>query len=260
MAVNDHPIFDKRQKKPLVYRVVEENNDITIQNIEFYKVGKAEIRFKSPNITSIFLSVSDKELTKAKDIYNILIRPKESVREKFELTDIDTVKLYDYLEHIQTSIITLYSGIESLANGLIPDGFEFEENNSKGIKEIWNKIAIERWKQTKDKLKEIIPQALKIPSPSSYKCWTRFLQFEQLRNDIIHIKSTSVINKEEEKKIIGLLINDSVFNKINSAKDLIKELSKAIPNHYEYPILATTEALIPIVIQKWDDLGMTRVI
>ena len=77
----DHPVSDKRQKKPMVYKVLDLNEDITIVLIETYKNGKGEIRFNSPNLTSLFMSASDKALTSAKEIYNQLIKPKQSIRE-----------------------------------------------------------------------------------------------------------------------------------------------------------------------------------
>jgi hypothetical protein len=258
MNLNNHPISDKRKKKPKVYSIQDIQQDITMQNIETYKIGKSELRFDTPNITSIFLSVSDKEFQKAKIIYNALIKSKETSRKLHVFSDEETVMLYDYLEHIQTSIIALYSAIESLVNSLIPDEYEYEQNNGKGVKEVWNKNAIERWKLTKEKLKDIIPKALNITSPSNYKCWTRFTQFEELRNDLIHVKSTSITNVDREKKLIGILISDSVFTKLNAGKDLIKELSKAVPHHYEYPILNDTEPLIPIKIASWDDLNLIK--
>src|SRR5690606_6291552 len=115
---------------------------------------------------------------------------------QFHFSPDETVSLFDYLEHIQTAIITLYSAIESLINILIPDDFILEERNNKGIKEMWDKSAIERWKSTSEKLKVIIPKALTITNPTSYKCWSKFCEFEALRNDIVHIKSHSLQNED----------------------------------------------------------------
>jgi hypothetical protein len=262
MAINDHPLFDKRQKKPKVHAVEDIQQDVVIQQIETYKIGKAEVRFIAPNITAIFLSVFEKELAKAKALYKKLINDKKSKRERFELTEIETVEFYDYLESIQLAIVALYSAIESLTNVLIPDDFEYEHLKPNGVKETWNKSAIERWKPTREKIKEILPKALAIKSPSTYKGWSKFLDFEDLRNDIIHIKDSSLKNKENDKKIIGKLIDETVFSKINSAYDLIKELSLAIPNHaefYEYPILNNSEPLVPIKIKSWSDLDVVKV-
>lgn len=241
----------------MVYKVLDLNEDITIVLIETYKNGKGEIRFNSPNLTSLFMSASDKALTSAKEIYNQLIKPKQSIRERLVFTEIETGQLYDYLEYIQTAIITLYTAIESLANVLIPDDYMFtEEKNEKTI--VWNKEKIERSKSTQEKIKKIIPDALKIISPTTLRCWTRFTEFEKLRNEIVHIKTSSLTNKEADKKIISKLINDSVFNKMNAGRELIKELAELIPHHYEYPILRNTETLIPIEVRTWSDTGFEK--
>ena len=259
MTTKDHEIFDIRQKKPKVYAVEDINQDITVQQIETYKNGKGEVRFATPNVTAIFLNVSKKALDNAKNLHNSLLRSKEAFGGLHVFTEAETIMLYDYFENIQTSIITLYSAIESLVNILIPDNFVLEVNNNKGIKEIWDKSAIERWKQTREKLKDILPRALNIPSPTSYNCWSRFTQFEDIRNDIIHIKSTSLTNKQNDEKLMGILISSTIFSKIDAGKELIKELSRAVPNHYEMPMLKNTETIIAIKIKTWEDLKLTKV-
>jgi len=58
MEVNNHDLFDKRQRKPEIFSVKDVNQDITTQRIQTYKLGKAEIRFDAPNMTAIFMSSS----------------------------------------------------------------------------------------------------------------------------------------------------------------------------------------------------------
>lgn len=253
----DHPITDKRKKKPIVYRIKDVNEDVTVTQIETYKNGKGELRFDTPNLTGIFLSVSEKELDKAKVIYKSLIASKQSIREKIVLTEKETSDLYDYFECIQTTIVTLYSGIESLINVIIPEDYNFQETINGEIK-TWDKKEIERWKPTKDKLKIILPDVFDIRPPTEYKCWSRFVEFERLRNDIIHVKTDTLSNKEADKRIIGFLISDSVFAKIKAAQELIKELTKNIGFHYEYPILNNSEKLEPIEVDTWSDTGFIK--
>jgi hypothetical protein len=259
MEYNNHDMFDKRLKKPKVYRFSSTNEDVTVQQIQTYIVGKSSIRFNSPNIIALFINKSEKELEQAISLYNSIIKPKVNKKEAFVLDEPSTVQFYDYLEYIQTSIITLYSAIESLVNVLIPKEFKWEEVTSKGVKEIWDKSAIERWKPTSEKLTKILPMALCIKSPNTFNYWSVFKEFEVLRNSIIHVKDESLHHADNDKTIIGLLLNESVFKKIESAKNLISDLAKLLPGHDEYPIMQTVEDLVPIVKESWEDLGFRRI-
>ena len=252
METSDNSVFDTRLKKPVIFRDKSTNAEITTQQIETYNVGNAEITFPTPNIISIFLNIAEKEIDAAKGIYNSLIEPIENKKIKKALTESEVIKLFDYLEHVRTCIITLYSAIESLSNIIIPGEYIFEKRNSKGVKELWNKTAIERWLTTSEKLIKVIPNALNIESPATYKFWNDFKELEQLRNDIIRVKHDSLTNKENDKKIISLLINESIFKKIRAGMLLINELAINIPSHYEFPILNGTEVLIPIEVDSFE--------
>ncbi len=255
----EHELNDKRIKKPIVYRVVDIDQDVTTQQIETFKIGKGEIRFNTPNLSSVFLNVAKKELVKAKAIYDKIFTPKVSLKEHFNLDDIETVLVYDYLEHIQTSVIMMCSSVESLTNALIPDDFIFYEKIKGKIKE-YKKADIERCMSTTDKLKYVIPKALKIKSPSTFKCWSRYDALVKLRNDIIHTKTTTSKQRKEKNTIINILINTKVFGFINSAKELLKDLNKLIPKQPEYPILFNTEDLEVITISSWDSLEVNQII
>lgn len=63
MSKGIHKLYDKRQKKPVVYRVNEYNEDITMKEIVTMRLGKCKLRFDAPNFTSIFLSKSKFEFT-----------------------------------------------------------------------------------------------------------------------------------------------------------------------------------------------------
>ncbi|RKR81888.1 hypothetical protein BDD43_2049 [Mucilaginibacter gracilis] len=152
MSGTTHELYDKRLKKPVVYRVVDLNEDITMQEIVTLKVGKCELRFDTPNFTSIFFNKSEKELLKAKEIYKTLINPKLSKRERFVLSKEDTVILFDYLEHVQSAITIAFTAVECLANDLLPDNFVYEEKRKGEETRQYDRKEIERWISTIDKL------------------------------------------------------------------------------------------------------------
>ncbi len=254
-----HELYDKRLKKPVVYRVAEFNEDITMQEIVTLRMGKCELRFDVPNFTSLFLSKSVKELATAKEIYKTLIEPKLRARERFVLSKKDNVILFDYLEHVQSAIMMAFTGVECLANDLLPDDFVYEEKRKGEETKQYDRKAIERWISTIDKVALVIPQALGIVSPKTYNFWPKFTKLKDLRNDIIHFRSLLPIEQQEKERIISLLLSDSVFGKINSAFDLIKKIQNDLPPHAKMPILKNTENIDPIEIETWESLGVTRV-
>lgn len=254
-----HNLFDKRVKKPIVYRVGDLGEDVTMQEIVTFRVGKCRLRFDTPNFISIFLSSSTKELKSAEKIYNSLILPKLVKRERFDLSKQETVLLYDYLEHIQTSIIMAYTSVESLANDLIPIGFTYDERLSNGEIKKWQRADIVRWMSTTDKVSIILPLALNIISPKKNTFWPRFTKLRDLRNEIIHYSSELPADVKENERILSLLLNESVFGKINSASELIKKIYAEIPPSPVMPILNNSEEIIPNAALTWESLGLKKI-
>jgi len=253
-----HELYDKRLQKPIVYRVNDLGQDIAMQEILTYKMGKCQIRFHKPNSTSIFLNSSENELNKAKEIYNKLILNKLSKRQRFELSREENVLLFDYLEHIQSAIVMAFTAIECLVNELLPRDFVFCQTLKTGEVKEWNKADIERWMSTTDKVSLILPTVFNITKPTTYKFWPKFTKLKDLRNDIIHSRSILPIELEENERIFSLLINDSVFGKVKSAFELINKIHSEIPPHNSMPIIKDTETITPIEIPTWDSLGVIR--
>ena len=254
-----HHLFDKRIQKPIVYRVKNLGEDVTTQEIFTFKVGKCYLRFDKPNSTSIFLSSSDKELLKAKEIYKSLVLPKITKRERFQLSEEDTIQLYDYIEHIQTSIVMAFTAVECLANELVPQGYVFNQKIKNGELKEWKKNDIERWMSTIDKITLVIPRILNISNPTTYKFWPKFTKLRDLRNDIIHSNSKLPIEVKENERVFSLLLNESVFGKIKSASELINKIHSEIPPHKAMPIIKDTETIDAIDIPSWDSLGVTKI-
>ena len=60
--MNNHSLFDKRQKKPRVYRVAEFGEDYTLQQIEKFEFGKSTLQFITPNFVALSMSSHFKSL------------------------------------------------------------------------------------------------------------------------------------------------------------------------------------------------------
>lgn len=259
MSKRLHKLYDKRLKKPVVYRVKEYNEDITMKEIINMRIGKCKLRFDVPNFTSLFLSKSTSELDKAKEIYKVLIRPKLSTRNLYELSKSDNISLFDYLEHVQSAIVMAYTAVECLINDLLPDNFVYITKRKGESPKQYDRKEIERWISTIDKVALVLPQALGIVSPKTYKFWPKFTKLKILRNDIIHFSNLMPIEQKENERIISLLLSDSVFGKVTSAYDLINKIQNDLPPHYKMPILKNTEEIVPIKTDTWDILGFTKI-
>lgn len=255
MSKHIHHLYDKRQKKPVVFRAKKDNEDITIQEIINMRLGKCKLRFDAPNFTSLFLSKSKFELKKAREIYDSLIRPKINTRKSYELSKEDNVILFDYLEHIQSAIVMAYTAVECLANDLLPDDFSYIDEERGRTPKQYDRKEIERWIPTIEKVAVVLPKALGKINPKKYSFWPKFTKLKDLRNDIIHFRSLMPIEQKEAERIISLLLQDSVFGKIESAYDLIGKIHSDLSPHSKMPILNNTEDINPIEIDTWDSLG-----
>jgi hypothetical protein len=241
IKASDLDLFDRRQRKPQ-YFLNAKKKLMKVSHGENHTVTGNELNFYKPNIIGLFVNMSDKQLHIARELYLIIKKMKPMSQQKPILSRADTKIVYDYLEAIQTSIMSIYSAVEAMANAVIPSEYEYNYKDNKGVIHVYNHTAIERWQKTKDKLKLIIPKALNIPSPATYKSWSKFLELEDLRNEIIHNKTSTHLGQVDPKfegetsGIIRELLSPSVFDKVRAAKDLIQSLNTACGNHPELPL------------------------
>ena len=257
MEGKTHHISDKRKIKLVIYEVEDVNEDIAMQEIVRFKIGKATIKFDTPNTTAMYLNASERELRSAKALHKILIEPKLQIRESYDLSDDDASKLYDYFEHIKMSVIMAYTAVECLCNALIPYEYSYIEKGNNGDR-LWDFKKIQRWKSTTQKLRQILPKALNITDPGQFKSYSTFCKLEIIRNEVIHTRSILPIEIKKEDRLDYQLLQPRVFNLIGSAKLLIKELHNALPYTKEMPMLYDTEDIDKIKIRSWNDLKLTK--
>jgi hypothetical protein len=168
--------------------------------------------------------VSEKALNEAKKIYT-----SNFTNQEIEL-DLDKMNgdrkmmmnqasslVCDYLESIQTSIVFGYTALEAFVNLSIPEDFTHTtEKNSKGISEVFDKKAIERWLPLKTKIKNILTEIYSTKRIDSQKWWGQFLNLEQYRNDIIHQKSIS------HTEFYKVYFKQNIFSVCKSPTDVIR--------------------------------------
>lgn len=91
-----------------------------------------------------------------------------------------------------------------------------------GVKSIYSKEAIERKFSLKDKFKTILKSILNTPDPTLEKWWARFVDLENLRDEIIHTKQSKSENRYSQ------LLSKKIFQIIGIHKEIINYYGKYI--------------------------------
>lgn len=209
-SINDKNdiIADSRSKRPV--GVKKEEDIIYLQElnqIEYTKNNreKSILSFFAPNNVGILLSIANKSLMKAKDIYNSNIDFNKynhmEAANNDTLNDLlnKTAIVYEFIEAIQTSIVFGYTAIEAFTNLSIDEDYQYKNSvDSKGIVEIYDKKAIERWLSLGVKISNILVDVYECESIKQNKIWNKFKKFEECRNQIIHQKSIDINNFYEK--------------------------------------------------------------
>jgi len=123
------------------------------------------------------------------------------------LTDSVSHEIYRYINYATTSLIMMFTSIESFLNSLIPENESYK--NKKGVH---NKEKIERYIGFEEKILQVIPSFEK---KSFYNNKSDFLKspigkLKKIRDEIIHTKSSFMYQKQS--KLIKQLL-DFEFDK-----------------------------------------------
>lgn len=209
---------------------------LTMQQSEIISLNGCELSFYTPNNVSIFASIAKKELRIAKRLYREVVSEKITKKKDVAIKGGDLSKLYNYLEHVQTSVICVYTAVEALANVAIPRGYQYETRNSKGVSEVWDKEAIERWFKTSDKYTKLIPGILEIENPSTKDFWSKFKELEVIRNEIVHQKTSVKKPDDVDSYYLVKLIKSRVFDVVESGFELISYVCNSDQAHAFFPL------------------------
>jgi hypothetical protein len=191
-------IADPRLNRPVCHQQIEGGKitgSMLLQDLETASLERGkEITYFCPNKVAVLLSISSKSLGKAKDLYekffhspSVEFRLEKVEEDKKTFLNLVSSTVCDYIEHVQTAVVFAYTALETFANLSIPEGYLYHiENESKGIRETYNKEAIERWLTLKIKLQHILGKIYRAKNVERQKWWGHFSNLERFRNDIIH--------------------------------------------------------------------------
>ncbi|WP_086480783.1 hypothetical protein [Oceanospirillum sanctuarii] len=227
-TANSYSIIDRRLMKPICHQKLDNANlqgSMLLQEIDQVSLNRSrKISYFVPNNISLLLSVSEKSLKEARMIHAQYLSNKEI---EFDLNNMTEDRkgmmgkasslVCDYLESIQTSIVFGYTALEAFVNLSIPSDYTYKtDKNNKGICEIFDKNAIERWLPLKTKVKSVLSDVYSTKSVTSQNWWDNFICLENYRNEIIHQKS---INHTEFYKVY---FKPNIFKICESPSELIQ--------------------------------------
>ena len=221
---------DFRIKKPHIlmhrddyrkYFVLDNNWALVFDGLETLMI--------KPNDVSLYSNISDTNLRKAQEFYKQTILPRHKQYYGTFPSVEKQKEYYDYFELIITSLIFAYTSLEAFANICIPDRYEYLIEKD-GIKTIYSKQAIERRFSLRDKFKNILKSILNTSDPTQEKWWSKFIDLESIRDEIIHTKQT----KSEDR--YSQLLSKRIFE--------IIEVHKEIINYYGYYISENKKELL----------------
>lgn len=197
---DQYDIFDERISKPLCIKQIEngiETGSMVFQELDEVNFAKNTLTYFPPNNVGLLLSVSKKHLQEAKELYKKHIDPLlinhsfvDTTANKKEFLKAKSKIVADYIETIQICIVFGYTALETFSNLSISDTYQYKVNvKSKGIVELYDKKAIERWVSLSEKLSKILPEIYNTKQIEKNKFWSYFVKLEKYRHDIIHQKT-----------------------------------------------------------------------
>lgn len=252
IAPKDYEKFDLRSSKPIYYEIDKDKSPVDYPGFVFQEYDKIEFKGKNtleyftPNNIGVLLSITNKSLEQAKEIFNKKIDPSkhhhalENVKnDRLEFLISKSRDIYDYIEIVQTCIVFSYTSLETFANLSIPDNYKYSMDvKTKGTIEVFDKIAIEKWLPLKKKLCEILVDIYEIEDITQSSFWSHFVKLEQYRHDIIHQKSIRRTTFYKE------YFNRDIFDVCSCAEEIINFF------HKQYSKKGAINPLWPWLVSK----------
>lgn len=256
-SVNDESdiVIDSRSKKPIGINRGQDTIYIQeINRVEFNKKNNKQkniLGYFAPNNVGILLSIASKALSNAQTIFKEKLDPNKNCHtdileeNTYNELSYNTVIVYEFIETIQMSIVFGYTAIEAFTNLSIPEEYQYKKIiSNKGITETYDKKAIERWLTLNEKISCILVDIYGCKSIKNDKLWSKFIKFEECRNEIIHQKSIN-INSFYER-----YFNNEIFDLCSIPEKIIKFFfdkgkEKGI-NNVLWPLIVKDSSEIPV--------------
>lgn len=204
-------ICPDKPKKRLVWPTnwVLDSNDVAVM-------------MDKPNDIALYSNIASTQIDEAEMYYTEYIFPYGKKRSLRTVSVDEQKAFYNYFEKAIVSVTQAYTSLEAMANIFIPENYEVKKKEKNEIVKIWNKSAIELTYSLRDKFKDILRDVLKTSDPTQEKWWPTFIELEDLRNEIIHSKSS----KSEDR--YTKLLDTRIFRIVRNHKTVIEFYGKHI--------------------------------
>jgi len=152
------------------------------------------------------------------------------------------INSYLYNWHLQqkiSTIIFLHSTVEAFLNYIMPDGFIYKQEvegdktkkYSKQITE-YSKEQTEKWMLFKEKLNQVFSQITGIELQKNHqKIYDKILKINEIRNDLIHLRSSISGNANHFQYTFNKVINIELKPYVVAVKDFLNLVK---PNFIEF--------------------------
>lgn len=237
--------FIHRSSIPLMCEDLKKDQCMVLQESIDTKIGNKKISLSRPNEISLSMYITNSSLKKSQALRKSILQKIGKDKSKNFFED-DVVEIYDYLEEVQKVIVFSYKAIEAMCNSAIPDDYVYKKSSYKnGVVEVYNKLGIERWVSTTDKVSKILPDIYRCDSPAKKSFWGNFKKLEELRNEIIHSKSSST------SQVLSELLSSDIDKYVKSCEALLKFFFEQDRGNPLFPLIP---GITEIVVSKMEDI------
>jgi hypothetical protein len=111
--------------------------------------------------------------------------------------------LYRFFEQSMVAVTFAFNAIEIFSNQVIADELKessFAGPTRRGLKDL-DSVALQRRVSTEEKVSEIVPELLHIPSPKESGVWTHFETLNRVRNSTIHMKDFEALKRNPPDEV-----------------------------------------------------------
>lgn len=225
--MDDQRLF--RDVKPL------DTGEVVRMALPMISFTNRDVLIDRPNVTAMFLSISDRALKEAQDIYvkklePVLQRQSGADGRPFRLDGV-TGDVLDFTEKLLISMVFALTAGEAYANSMLPATFTTSVK-VKGGTETKDRDWIERTGKLREKFHKYIPEAYGIEPPEKHMgtVWQDFCRLDELRDSIIHYKNDERQYREDEEKFVQRMYLDAFTeDSIVSVRKLIEYVATHIP-------------------------------
>jgi hypothetical protein len=150
------------------------------------------ILFPTPSAAALSLSIAARAARSAAELRSVLqfspaIGPDGTVQ---NLNSSLTSKLFDYFENCFVAVLFSIQALEAYCNYKIAytlnEDFAIERD---GKQNMLSPLKVERELSIDEKLGEVLPRLLSVPTPKCRTVWEEYIHLRRLRDATVHIKS-----------------------------------------------------------------------